>query len=178
MSAKRASTRTASVAAIAAALARGLVAASAVGDDGGGHDGTTPTESTPTDTTPADTTPTDTTPAVAPPPLVEATQPAGLAPASSGIPAAPPVEAELLPALTAAPQEGVKGEFGTRDEGQAGTSTPTVVAQTEVAQADVGAEAESTGRLAQTGFSVLILAILGAVALAGSSLLFWRSNTA
>ena len=167
MSGKRASTRTASVAAVVTAVVLGLFAASAVGwyDEGGGNDTTTPTETTPTETTPPEEQPPPS------PPIVE-TQPVPQ-PASSAVPAAPP---EVAPALTeAVPQEGVKGEIGTRDEGQAGGSKPTVLAQATDTGTPVASE--SSG-LAKTGFDVLLLAILGAVALAGSSLLFWRSRTA
>ena len=172
MSAKRASTRTAGVAAAAAALVLGLFAASAVGwyDEGGGNDVTTPTETTPTETTP----PPEEQPAP-PPPVVE-TQPVSPQPVSSEITPAPRPEAAPVPTLTAPTEEGVKGEFGTRDEGGAESPKPTVLAQA----ADVGTPvaSESSGGLAKTGFNVLFLAILGAVALAGSSLLFWRSRTA
>ena len=183
MSAKRASTRTAGVAAAAAALVLGLFAASAVGwyDEETPPPATTPTETTPPETTPPETTlPETTLPEEQPPPIGE-TQPPGLAPVSSGVLAAPPEEAVPVPALTAPPEQGVRGEFATRDEGRTGGAKPTVLAQVT----DVGApesqesqESQSTGRLAQTGFDVLILAILGGVALAGSSLLFWRSRTA
>jgi LPXTG-motif cell wall-anchored protein len=169
VSGKRASTRTASVAAVVTAVVLGLFAASAVGwyDEGGGNDTTTPTDTVPTVTTPTEEQPPPS------PPIVE-TQPVSPPPASSAVPAAAPPE--VAPALTeAVPQEGVKGEIGTRDEGQAGGSKPTVLAQAT----DVGSPvaSESSG-LAKTGFDVLFLAILGAVALAGSSLLFWRSRTA
>ncbi len=168
MSGKRASTRTASVAAVATAIVLGLFAASAFGwyDEGGGNDTTTPTDTVPTVTTPPEEQPPPS------PPIVEA-QPA---PASSAVPAAAPPE--VAPVITEAapvPQEGVKGEIGTRDEGQAGGSKPTVLAQATDTGTPVASE--STG-LAKTGFDVLFLAILGAVALAGSSLLFWRSRTA
>ena len=169
MSGKRASTRTASVAAVVTAVVLGLFAASAVGwyDEGGGNDTTTPTETTPTETTPPEEQPPPS------PPIVE-TQPVPQ-PASAAVPAAAPPE--VAPALTeAVPQEGVKGEIGTRDEGQAGGSKPTVLAQATDTGSPVASE--SSADLAKTGFDVLFLAILGAVALAGSSLLFWRSRTA
>jgi LPXTG-motif cell wall-anchored protein len=168
VSGKRASTRTASVVAVVTAVVLGLFAASAVGwyDEGGGNDTTTPTETTPTETTPPEEQPPPSPPIVETPPVPQ--------PASSAVPAAAP--AEVAPALTeAVPQEGVKGEIGTRDEGQAGGSKPTVLAQATDTGSPVAGE--STG-LAKTGFDVLFLAILGAVALAGSSLLFWRSRTA
>jgi LPXTG-motif cell wall-anchored protein len=166
------STRTASVAAVVTAIVLGLFAASAFGwyDEGGGGDVTTPTETTPTETTP----PPEEQPAP-PPPLVE-TQPVSPQPVSSEITPAPPPEAAPAPALATLPEEGVKGEIGTRDEGGAESTKPTVLAQAT----DVGTPvaSESSGGLAKTGFNVLFLAILGAVALAGSSLLFWRSRTA
>jgi LPXTG-motif cell wall-anchored protein len=170
VSGKRASTRTASVAAVATALVLGLFAASAFGwyDEGGGNDTTTPTDTVPTVTTPPEEQPPPS------PPIVE-TQPVSPAPASSAVPAAAPPE--VAPAITeAVPQEGVKGEIGTRDEGQAGGSKPTVLAQATDTGSPVASE--SSGGLANTGFDVLFLAILGTVALAGSSLLFWRSRTA
>lgn len=172
MSAKRASTRTAGVAAAAAALVLGLFAASAVGWY---DEETPPTETTPTQTTPTETTPAETIPvAEQPAPAVE-TQPLSPPPVSSGIPAAPVAEAAPVPTPTVAPEEGVKGETGTRDEGRGGGAKPVVLAQ-----ADVGGPvgSESSGRLAQTGFDVLILSILGVLALAGAGFLFWRSRPA
>ena len=173
MSVIRGTTRIAGVAAVVAALALGLFAASAVGwyDKPGGNEETTPTETTPTETTPTETTP------VEQPPVVEETPPL-VAPVESPALPAPPAatEATPVPAPEVAPQEGVKGETGTRDEGSGGSAKPAVVAQaTDVAGT---AQSQSSGQLAKTGFNVLLLAILGGIALAGSSLLFWRSRTA
>lgn len=172
MSAKRASTRTAGVAAAAAALALGLFAASAVG----WYDEETPPPETPTETTPANTTPTDTTPTettsttVAPAEVLPLSPP----PVSSGTPAAPQEAAAPVP-VGVAPEEGVRGETGTRDEGRGGGAKPVVLAQA----ADTPApESQTKGQLAQTGFDILMLAMLGGLALAGSGLLFWRSRTA
>jgi LPXTG-motif cell wall-anchored protein len=174
VSGKRASTRTAGVAAATVALVLGLFAASAVGwyDEQTPPEATTPTETTPTETTPTETTTTDTTPAEVAP-IVEETLPLSPQPEVAGT-AAPQPEVEPVPALTSPRDEQVKGEFGTRDEGGAGGAKPTVLAQATEAPAGN----ESSGQLAQTGFDVLLLAILGGVALAGSGLLFWRSRTA
>ncbi len=176
MSVKRGTTRIAGVAAVVAALALGLFASSAVGwyDTPGATEETTPTE-TPTGTTPAETTPPVTTPEEQPP-IVEETQPLSPPPESLVLPAPPAAtEATPVPAPSVAPEEGVKGETGTRNEGGAGSAKPAVVAQAT----DVGetAGSQSSGQLAKTGFDVLLLAILGGIALAGSSLLFWRSRT-
>jgi LPXTG-motif cell wall-anchored protein len=66
-------------------------------------------------------------------------------------------------------KENVKGKTGKRNEG----STPAVLFQT----ADTGPTAtQNTAQLAETGFNVQILAILGVLALAGSGLLFWRTR--
>jgi hypothetical protein len=133
-------------------------------DDGGDDDNETPPTVTPPTVTPPTVTPaTETTT-----PQVEPQSPP---PASSKTPAAPQHEATPVPRTI--PPEGIKGEIGTpRSEG--GAKSP-VFAQAPATQL---AGSESTERLAQTGFPLLPLAIMGGLALAGSSLLFWRSRSA
>jgi LPXTG-motif cell wall-anchored protein len=206
VSPKRVSTRAASVAAAAVALL-GLFATSAFGwcperDD---HKATTPSGSydqghynkpayeqpTPTETTPSEAAPAP-TPEAAPAPAETTPPPAEAAPAPAPAPmllpeAAPTAPREITGAPpapvppAAVPEQGVKGETGVREEvprGAIGTpirisggAKPTFAPVAEVST-------QSSGQLAQTGFNVVILAILGAIALAGSSLLFWRSRTA
>jgi LPXTG-motif cell wall-anchored protein len=142
-------------------------------------------------------TPTETTPApseAAPAPAEAAPAPAPAeAPAPAPAPTPTPTPTILPEAAPTAPREitgvppvavpeqGVKGETGVREEvprGAIGTpirisggAKPTFAPVAEVST-------QGSGQLAQTGFNVVILAILGAIALAGSSLLFWRSRTA
>jgi LPXTG-motif cell wall-anchored protein len=132
---------------------------------------TTPTETTPTETTPTETTPTVTTPPETPPP-VEEVQPLALVDVAPA--AAPAAPVAVAPAPAALPQEEVRGEAGTRDEGgSGGNGRPAVVAQ-----ADTGTEATGSpsGELAQTGLNTSVLALLGGLALAGSAALFRRAR--
>ncbi|MBN1530507.1 MAG: LPXTG cell wall anchor domain-containing protein [Thermoleophilaceae bacterium] len=67
-------------------------------------------------------------------------------------------------------KESPKGKTTTRDEGGV---QPAVLFKT----ADSGPTAtQNTAQLAETGFDVRILAILGMLAIAGSGLLFWRTR--
>jgi hypothetical protein len=116
------------------------------------------------------------------PPVVESTPAPGPAPVDTGLlpgtpqpavaesPAPQPAVAES-PAPTpaaATPPPVVKGEIGTSSRGSAG-EVPTVLAST----GEVGPSA-SSGGLAQTGFGLLPVAILGGLALGASGLLFRR----
>ena len=171
----RSSVQTAGIAAAVAALALGMFAASAVGWYGKDHkpDKTTPTETTPPVTTPTETTPTVTTPATPPAPVEEVQPPAlvTVAPAAAPAPAAAVAPA---PASASLPQEEVRGEAGTRDEGgSGGNESPAVVAQADTGS---GTEAAGNGELAQTGLDMSLLALLGGLALAGSAVLFRRTR--
>ncbi len=167
----RSSMHSAAIATAVAALALGLFAAGAVGK----YDHPpTPTETTPTNTTPTNTTPTVTTPpVVAPPAVVEEVQPPALvnvAPAAAPAPAV-----AVAPAPASRPQEEVKGEAGTRDEGNGSSdSQPTVVAQVD--DTTSSGAASPSGELAQTGLNTSLLALLGGLALAGSAALFRHSR--
>ena len=176
MSVFRSSVQTAGIAAAVAALALGMFAASAVGWYGKDEkpDKTTPTVTTPTETTPTVTTPTVTTPAPTPAPVEEVQPPAlvTVAPAAAPAPAV-----AVAPAPASLPQEEVRGEAGTRDEGGSGGNegpSPVVVAQAD--DTGSGTEAAGSGELAQTGLDMSILALLGGLALAGSAVLFRRSR--
>lgn len=65
-------------------------------------------------------------------------------------------------------EEKVLGKVGTREEEGTTPTTPVALVQST--------ESESNEELAQTGFNVLILFILGGLAVAGSGLLFWRTR--
>jgi hypothetical protein len=166
-------TRTVGVAATAAVLVLGLFAGSALGWYGGeegGNEVTTPTEETPTGSTgtsgeqsPTAVQPVEQAQPASPPPPPAVTQPAAEGPV-----------AVATPTPAAPPQEQVKGDIGTqRSKGKTGgtESQPAVLAQ-----AGEFEQAAATTKLARTGFDILVLAILGGLALAGSTLLFWRSR--
>lgn len=174
----RSSMHSAAIATAVAALALGLFAASAVGwydkPEKPDKNHTTPTNTTPTNTTPTNTTPTVTTPPVTTPPsVVEEVQPpvlVNVAPAAAPAPAV-----AVAPAPASLPQEEVKGEAGTRDEGNGGSnSRPTVVAQVD--DTTSSGAASPSGELAQTGLNTSLLALLGGLALAGSAALFRHSR--
>lgn len=173
MSVFRSSVQSVGIAAAIAALALGMFAASALGwydtPEKPDKHPTTPTETTPTATTPTVTTPTE-TPA---PPVAEVQPPVlvNVAPAVAPAPAA-----AVAPAPASLPQEEVKGEAGTRNEGSgsSGGGKPTVVAQ--AADTGSGETAASPDTLAQTGLNTSVLALLGGLALAGSAALFRRTR--
>ncbi len=176
MSVFRSSVQTAGIAAAVAALALGMFAASAVGWYGKDNkpEKTTPTVTTPTVTTPTETTPTVTTPTTPPAPVEEVQPPAlvTVAPAAAPAPAV-----AVAPAPAALPQEEVRGEAGTRDEGgSGGNESPAVVAQADTTGSGTEAAASPSGELAQTGLDMSVLALIGGLALAGSAVLFRRSR--
>lgn len=204
MSAKPSSTRAASVASAAVALFAASAALLVLAapsqawgpeecaqwyqEHGTAHpDCQPPEETTPAPAAPAPEKPTPVAPApVAPAPVAPApVAPAPVAPLvvqpsppalPLGIPAVP--QPESVPVPPEVPEQGgVKGKIRTREEGVKGkvgtreeTTKPVALVQ--------AAERSSSGQLAQTGFNVLILTILGGLALAGSSLLFWRARAA
>ena len=173
MSVFRSTVHSAGIAAAVAALALGLFAASALGWYDTPPTETTPTETTPTDTTPTETTPTETVPGTeTTPPAVEEVQPPALVNVAPAAAPAPPVAVAPVPASR--PQEEVKGETGTRDEG--GNGSPTEVAQADDTGETGEAAATPSGELAQTGLDMSVLALLGGLALAGSAVLFRRSR--
>jgi hypothetical protein len=112
-------------------------------------------------------------------PVVDST-PAPAAPvATELLPASPQPAAAAAPATTPAPTTPgaetsppvVKGEIGTAWSGSGGGGqAPTVLA----AAGDVGQSAGEGGGLAQTGFGLLPVAILGGFALGGSAFFFRR----
>jgi LPXTG-motif cell wall-anchored protein len=155
-----------------------------------------PEETTPAPVAPAPEKPAPVAPApVAPAPVAPApVAPAPVAPAPvAPAPVAPPVELPSPPALPLGipvlpppesvtvppevPEKGeVKGKVRTREESVLGKVGTREEATKPVAL--VQAAETSGGQLAETGFNVLILTILGGLALAGSILLFWRARAA
>jgi LPXTG-motif cell wall-anchored protein len=80
-----------------------------------------------------------------------------------------------VPAPSTPEQGKVLGKRGEREEkvlGKRGTRE----APTTPVRLFQATETEEGGELAQTGFNVLMLFILGGVAVAGSALLFWRTR--
>jgi LPXTG-motif cell wall-anchored protein len=113
-----------------------------------------------------------TTPATPAPPATPPVSP----PVSLGVPDVP-VSETVTP--EAPPEKGgVLGKVGTREEnvkGKTGKRNEGVKPAVLYETADTTAT-QNTAQLAETGFNVQILAILGVLALAGSGLLFWRTR--
>jgi LPXTG-motif cell wall-anchored protein len=111
-------------------------------------------------------------------PAAPAKPPATTPSAPLGVPSLPPAttppeQGDVLGKVrTKKPQPEVKGKVGSREE----TTTPAVLLRP--ATDTVPVAAQSSGSLAQTGFDALLLGLLGGLALAGGSLLYWRSRSA
>jgi LPXTG-motif cell wall-anchored protein len=179
---KFSASRSALLGAVLAVLAFGLFTASALSWSGGeeneqGSEETTTVETGPTG--PAGSTGETGQQGTQTQPAEQQTPPADEQAVHAFTPPATPQEVPVpTPAIPTAPNIEILGETGTRGERTSGSpSGGPVVAQAPGTTVLAAESTTPTRELAKTGFNAMTTILLGALSLAGSTLLFWRART-